>query len=302
MNHPALVVMAAGMGSRFGGPKQIAPVDEQGHILIDFSMYDAWRAGFRKVVFIIKREMEAEFRACIGDKLQNYFDVYYVYQELSRLPAGYSVPAGRVKPWGTGHAVACASEAVHEPFAVINADDYYGADAYQKIFDFLSAERPDTEHAMVGYLLRNTVTEFGSVARGVCEIQDGLLTGITERTHIEKRGDDAAYTEDGEHFVSLPGDTVVSMNLWGFSPKILDELRRRFPLFLDDALQHNPLKAEFYLPTVANAQIHEGLGTVRVLSTSATWHGVTYREDMPGLHAAIAQLRASGAYPDVLWK
>ncbi len=302
MNHPALVVMAAGMGSRFGGPKQIAPVDEQGHILIDFSMYDAWRAGFRKVVFIIKREMEAEFRACIGDKLQNYFDVHYVYQELSRLPAGYSVPEGRVKPWGTGHAVACASEAVHEPFAVINADDYYGADAYQKIVDFRSAERPDTEHAMVGYLLRTTVTEFGSVARGVCEIQDGLLTGITERTHIEKRGDDAAYTEDGEHFVSLPGDTVVSMNLWGFSPKILDELRRRFPLFLDDALQHNPLKAEFYLPTVANAQIHEGLGTVRVLSTSATWHGVTYREDMPGLHAAIAQLRASGAYPDVLWK
>ena len=301
MNHPALVIMAAGMGSRFGGPKQITPVDDRGHIIIDFSLYDAWRAGFRKVVFIIKREMEADFRARIGDKIAPYFETHYVYQELDRLPEGYRVPEGRVKPWGTGHAVACASQVVHEPFAVINADDYYGVSAFQKIYDFLAQERPASEHAMVGYLLRNTVTEFGHVARGVCQIENGLLTGVVERTHIEKRGDDAAYTEDGETFVPLSGDTVVSMNLWGFSPKILDELWRRFPAFLDRTLKENPLKGEYYLPTVANAQIHEGLGTVQVLSTTDTWHGVTYQEDLAGVRRAIAQLRDSGLYPETLW-
>lgn len=301
MNHPALVIMAAGMGSRFGGPKQIVPVDDQGHIIIDFSLYDAWRAGFRKVVFIIKEEMEADFRARIGDRVAAYLDVHYVYQTLDCLPEGYRVPAGRVKPWGTGHAVACAANVVHEPFAVINADDYYGADAFHQIYDFLARERPECEHAMVGYLLRNTVTEHGHVARGICRQEDGYLTGVTECTHIEKRDDDAAYTEDGETFVPLSGDTVVSMNFWGFSPKIMDELWKRFPAFLDKALQENPLKAEFFLPSVANAQIQEGLGTIRLLSTPEAWHGVTYREDLESVRQAIAQLRSSGVYPETLW-
>ncbi len=302
MNNPALVIMAAGMGSRFGGPKQIVPIDDMGQIIIDYSLYDAWRAGFRKVVFIIKKEMENDFRERIGNKISQFFDVRYVYQSLDQLPPGYEVPADRIKPWGTGHAVACAAREIQEPFAVINADDYYGTSAFAEIYRFLAEERPEYEHAMVGYQLRNTVTEFGSVARGVCSLKDGYLTDIVERTHIEKRGDDAAYTEDGETFYPLPGDTIVSMNLWGFGRKLMEELWARFPAFLDQAYQTNPLKAEYFLPTVANAQIQEGLGTVRVLKTDAVWHGMTYREDLEAVCAAVAKLRDEGVYPKNLWE
>ena len=302
MNNPALVIMAAGMGSRFGGPKQIMPIDDMGQIIIDYSLYDAWRAGFRKVVFIIKEEMENDFRDRIGNKISGFFDVRYVYQSVDQLPDGYQVPEGRVKPWGTGHAVACAAKEIQEPFAVINADDYYGTSAFAEIYHFLAEERPDSEHAMVGYQLRNTVTEFGSVARGVCTLKDGYLTDIVERTHIEKRGDDAAYTEDGETFYPLPGDTIVSMNLWGFGLKLMEELWARFPAFLDQAIKTNPLRAEYFLPTVANAQIQEGLGTVRVLKTDAVWHGMTYREDLETVRAAVAKLRGEGVYPRNLWE
>ncbi len=302
MKNPALVIMAAGMGSRFGGPKQIIPVDDMGHIIIDFSLFDAWQAGFRKVVFVIKKEMEADFRERIGDKIAPYFDVRYAYQTLDALPEGYSVPEGRVKPWGTGHAVACAASVIDEPFAVINADDYYGADAFRKIYEFLSQDRPENEHAMVGYQLRNTVTEFGHVARGVCRMEDGFLTDVVEHTHIVKKGDDAAYTEDGENFHDISGDTIVSMNLWGFSRKIMQELWDRFPAFLDEALVKNPEKAEFFLPSVANAQIQEGIGTIRVLSTDSVWHGMTYKEDLAEVKQAIADLRAAGAYPEKLWE
>lgn len=302
MRNPALVIMAAGMGSRFGGPKQITPVDERGDIIIDFSLYDAWRAGFRKAVFVIKKEMEQDFRERIGNKISPFFDVRYAYQTLDALPEGYQVPEGRVKPWGTGHAVACAACEIAEPFAVINADDYYGADAFREIYQFLAQERPRSEHAMVGYRLRNTVTEYGHVARGVCQIENGFLTGVVEHTHIEKRGDDAAYTEDGETFLPLSGDTIVSMNLWGFSEKMMDELWGRFPAYLDKALPVNPLKCEYFLPAVANAQIQEGIGTVRVLSTDSVWHGVTYREDLAQVKAAIAELRNAGVYPDILWQ
>lgn len=301
MNQPALLIMAAGMGSRFGGPKQITPVDANGHILIDFSLYDAWRAGFRTVVFIIKPEMEPDFRQTIGAHIAPFFEVQYVHQRLDCLPQGYGVPAGRVKPWGTGHAVACAAEALRgQPFAVINADDYYGRDAMQAIYQFLAANGAPNAHAMVGYQLRNTVTEFGYVARGVCQMENGFLTGITERTHIEKRGADAAYLE-GDREYPLPGDTVVSMNLWGFRPMILDELWRRMPAFLDKTLAENPLKGEYFLPSVADAQIHEGLGTVRVLKTNAQWHGVTYREDLESVQAALAEMTAQGIYPTHLW-
>ena len=301
MNKPALVIMAAGMGSRFGGPKQIAPVDDQGHILIEFSLYDAWRAGFRKVVFIIKEEMEEDFRQRIGNHIAPFFEVCYVHQKTSILPEGFTVPEGRVKPWGTGHAVACAAPVVHEPFAVINADDYYGRGALAAIYSFLAEDRPENEHAMVGYQLRNTVTEHGHVSRGVCQIENGYLTGVTERTHIEKRGDDAAYIENGVE-TPLSGNTVVSMNMWGFRSMMMDQLWARFPAFLEDAIANNPLKGEYYLPFVANAQIQEGLGTVRVLETDEQWYGVTYKEDMDSVKAAIGKMRDSGFYPTKLWK
>lgn len=301
MAEPTLVIMAAGMGSRFGGLKQITSVDDQGHAIIDFSLFDARRAGFKKIVFIIKHEIEDSFKAAIGARMENFFDVQYVYQQLDRLPEGYSVPDGREKPWGTGHAVLCCRGTVTGPFAVINADDFYGCGAYEAIYSFLSADRPDSEYAMVGYKLRNTVTENGHVARGVCEIENGFLRDITERTHIEKRGSDAAYTEDGEHFTPLSGDTTVSMNFWGFSTKMLDELNARFPAFLDRSLPENPLKCEYFLPFVANEQLQEGSASVRVLDCNETWYGMTYRADLDSVRAAIASMKTDGIYPARLW-
>lgn len=301
MKEPVLVVMAAGMGSRFGGLKQITAVDEQGHSIIDFSLYDARKAGFRKVVFIIKHEIEADFKAAVGTRMEQYFDVRYVFQEVDKLPRGFSVPEGRVKPWGTAHAIACAKDAIDGPFAVLNSDDYYGAHAIETIYDFLSAEHQPNEHAMVGYLLRNTVTENGYVSRGVCTVTDGFLQEVTERTHIEKRGDDAAYTEDGEHYVDLPGDTMVSMNLWGFQQELLDQFVGGFPAFLEENLPKNPLKCEYYLPAVANAQLQNGLGTVRVLPTQDIWHGVTYSADLQNVISAVRDMKAQKLYPERLW-
>ena len=300
MRSPTLVILAAGMGSRFGGLKQIRPVDERGHAIIDYSLFDAYRAGFRRVVFIIKHEIEADFKAAVGTRMEKYFDVKYVFQQLDMLPEGYAVPEGRVKPWGTGHAVLCCKDAVDGPFAVINADDFYGPGAYKAIYDFLAQDRPESEHAMVAYLLRNTVTENGYVARGVCQVEDGLLTGVTERTHIEKRGGDAAYTEDGETWQPLSGDVPVSMNFWGFSPAMLRELEARFPAWLDASLKTNPLKGEYFLPSVANAVIEEGLGTVRVLPCREQWYGMTYKEDLPGVAAALKSMCENGIYPEKL--
>lgn len=289
------------MGSRFGGLKQITAIDAEGHAIIDFSLFDACRAGFRNIVFIIKREIEDSFRAAIGTRMEKHFDVKYVYQQLDVLPEGYTVPAGREKPWGTGHAVMCCRGVVEGPFAVINADDFYGAGAYRAMYDFLSDDRKLGEYAMVGYKLRNTVTENGSVARGVCDTENGYLVDITERTHIEKRGENAAYTEDGEHFVPLSGDATVSMNFWGFSTMMLDELYARFPAFLDKSLPVNPLRCEYFLPFVANEQLREGLATVSILDCNETWYGMTYREDLDSVKAAIADMKARGIYPERLW-
>ncbi len=299
--NPTLVIMAAGMGSRFGGLKQIEPMDEQGHIIIDFSLFDAWRAGFRDIVFVIKPELDETFREAIGSRMERYFHVSYVYQTLDRLPAGYSLPAGRTKPWGTGHAIACCKDVLNGPFAVINADDFYGPTAFSTIYEFLSANREQNRYAMVGYRLRNTVTEFGSVARGVCSVENGLLTDIVERTKIFKRGDDAAYTEDGETFVDLPGDTIVSMNLWGFTAKMLDELVRGFPAFLEENLPKNPLKCEYFLPFAVDAQLKSGAAVVQVLPCEEVWYGVTYREDLASVRAAIAGMKKNGIYKEALW-
>lgn len=300
MQEPTLVILAAGMGSRFGGLKQITAVDSHGHAIIDFSLFDAYRAGFRKVAFIIKHEIEEDFKAAIGHRMEKYFDMKYVYQQLDMLPEGYSVPEGRTKPWGTAHAVLCAKEAVQGPFAVINADDFYGRSAYCALFDFLRADRDGSEHAMVAYLLKNTVTEYGSVARGICRVDGGYLSDIVERLHIEKRGEDGAYTEDGENWVPLSGHSPVSMNFWGFGPGMMEELERRFPEWLDKNLPENPLKCEYFLPFVANALIKEGTGSIRVLNCHETWHGITYREDMESVVSYIAALRAQGVYPETL--
>ncbi len=300
MREPTLVILAAGMGSRFGGLKQIMAVDDFGHAIIDFSLYDARRAGFKKVAFIIKHEIEEDFRAAVGRRAEKYFDVSYVFQQLDMLPEGYAVPAGRVKPWGTGHAVLCCRSVVDGPFAVINADDFYGPSAYQALYDFLAADRPENEHAMVAYLLRNTVTENGYVARGICQVENGFLRDVVERTHVEKRGADAVYTEDGVNFLPVSGDSPVSMNCWAFGHAMFDELADGFPAWLDEHLATNPEKAEYFLPFVANDAIHAGRATVRVLPCREQWYGMTYREDMQSVRDAIARMRLEGVYPDTL--
>ena len=303
MNKPTLVVMAAGLGSRFGGCKQMTPVDPTGHVIIDYSIYDALRAGFGKIVCVIKPEMEADFRAAIGDRIARRADVAYAYQTIDRLPEGFQVPEGRVKPWGTAHAVLCAADQIEGDFAAINADDYYGPSAFRAACEFLNAPRPEHTHAMVGYRIENTLTENGYVSRGVCEVDgDGLLRRITERVHIEPRSGGAAYIEEGEDEVFIPSGTPVSMNLWAFDHGILDEMQRRFVDFLRTKAVENPLRAEYYLPSVPDALIREGKARVRVLDTCERWYGVTYHQDLESVQAAMAKKRAEGVYPEKLWE
>ncbi|MCD8013103.1 MAG: nucleotidyltransferase [Lachnospiraceae bacterium] len=338
MKKPVLVVMAAGMGSRYGGLKQIDPVDSQGHIIMDFSIYDAVRAGFEKVIFIIKKENEADFRSAIGDRISSRIEVSYVYQDLANLPDGYSVPEGRLKPWGTGHAVLSCIDEVDGPLAVINADDYYGTHAFRLAYDFLTQRdkegRSDSRnpsaagsaagaagaenavmkdeaaedeaadnigrYMMVGYRLDHTLTENGSVARGVCETDgNGYLETITERTCIERRGDEIAYTEDGgATWTPLAADTTVSLNMWGFSGDILVRLKERFRTFLDDNLAKNPLKCEYFLPFVVDELLSEGKAAVKVMKSPDKWYGVTYKEDKPVLMDAIQKMKDEGIYPE----
>ncbi|HIZ44414.1 MAG TPA: nucleotidyltransferase [Firmicutes bacterium] len=305
MKKPVLVIMAAGMGSRYGGLKQIDPVDEYGNIIMDFSIYDAKQAGFEKVVFIIKKENEADFRAAIGDRIGKQMETAYVYQSLDRLPEGFAVPEGRVKPWGTGHAILCCEGTVDGPFAVINADDYYGREAFQVIYDALAAseDREPYQFAMVGYQVENTLTENGSVARGVCETdEEGMLKTITERTRIMREGDVIVYTGENGVREEIPEGTPVSMNLWGFSRGILKELSLRFPEFLKTALRENPLKGEFFIPTVVDELIHEGKARVRVLRSRDRWFGVTYKEDKRSVMEAVRKFKQNGLYPEKLWE
>ena len=299
MEKTTLVVLAAGMGSRYGGLKQVDTVDERGHVIMDYSIFDAARAGFDKIVCVIRPEHRDIFHQALGEKIARKVNFAYAFQSLDMLPAGYSIPAGRVKPWGTGHAALCAEPEIEGSFTVINADDFYGREAYEKMHAFLVGG--DNAHCMVGYRVENTLTENGSVSRGVSAAdENGDLIEVVERTKIVPRPGGAAYLDDcGETF--LPAGTIVSMNFWGFRPSALPAMREYFGDFLRDKLPTNPEKAEFYLPDTPNRLVREGKARVRVLDTASKWHGVTYKEDKPDLVAAIAALRAKGEYPDSLW-
>lgn len=306
MKKPVLVIMAAGMGSRYGGLKQIDPIDEDGHIIMDFSLYDAKKAGFEKVVFIIKEENEQDFKEVIGDRMAKYMEVAYVYQDITAIPEPFAVPEGRQKPWGTGHAVLSAMDEIDGPFVVINADDYYGTSAFKSLYDYLVSHEDDEKYryAMVGYILENTLTENGHVARGVCEIDEhGNLLGLRERTRIEKKEFGTAYTEDdGATWNVIPQGSTVSMNMWGFSASVLTELKDRFPAFLENGIKENPLKCEYFLPNVVGDLVTEGKASVAVLKSDDRWYGVTYKEDKEAVMAAIKGLKDAGCYPAKLWE
>lgn len=312
MNEPVLVIMAAGMGSRYGGLKQMDPISKEGEIILDFSMYDAMMAGFKKVVFVIKHEIEEDFKKLIEGKADQFMDVSYAFQELDDIPAGYAVPEGRVKPWGTCHAVLAARHLIDGPFAVINADDYYGAGGFQTMYDFLeNAQQQEDERAdgkynycMIGYNLENTLTENGSVARGVCAAtEDGYLAEINERTNIMWKDGKIAYTEDGgETFTFVPAGTPVSMNFWGFTKSFMKELEAGLPAFLDKALAENPLKGEYLLPFTVDRLLEENKATVKILRSRDRWYGVTYKEDKESVVNALQSLKDKGVYPQRLWK
>ena len=303
---PVLVVMAAGMGSRYGGLKQIDPVGGHGEAILDYSLFDAYEAGFRTAVIIIKEAIREEFMQTVGKRLENCpMEIRYAYQELTALPEGFAVPEGRTKPWGTCHAVLCAADAIGDaPFAVINADDYYGKSAYKVMFDYLcgAADGEKADYCMVGYELGKTVTDHGSVARGVCTVVNGKLTSITERTRIEKRDGGIFFTEDGASWTQLAAETTVSMNLLGFTCSFLGFIAARFPKFLEENLASNPQKCEFYLPMLVSELIQAGQADMTVLNSADKWYGVTYAADKPLVQAAIQEMTAQGKYPDGLWK
>jgi dTDP-glucose pyrophosphorylase len=305
MAQPALIIMAAGIGSRYGGLKQVDPIGPHGEIVIDYAIYDALRAGFGSIVFLIRREIEDVFREKIGRTIERRADVTYVYQDLDNVPAGDAVPPERKKPWGTAHAVLCCKNAVRVPFAAINADDFYGRDAFQSLAAYLSqaCDRDGRyDYSMVGYVLGNTLSENGSVARGICEVTpDGYLARVTERTRIERRDGQIQYSDNGVDWVSLPEGSIVSMNMWGFTPGFFNELEARFPVFLAKNAG-NILKAEFFLPSVVNQLLEEGKASVRVLPTDEKWFGVTYPADRPTVQAAIRDLIQQGLYPEKLWE
>ena len=303
MQKPALVVMAAGMGSRYGGLKQIDPIGRHGEIIMDYSLFDAMEAGFRKVVFIINRKIEQDFYDVIGRRAEKHMEVRYVFQQPdAMLPAGFSVPEDRVKPWGTAHALLCCKNDVNEPFAAINADDYYGKRAFSVLYDYLvnAKDGAKADFSMVGYHAKNTLTEHGSVARGVCEVDaNGELVNIVERLKIFKTPEGPAYTEDdGQTLIHFPADNLVSMNFFGFTPSLFPILEQRFPEFLRDAMEKNPLKGEFLIPAEVGRMLQKGQASVRVLSSADHWYGVTYREDKPEVQLALNELTDAGAYPN----
>jgi len=304
MRDPILVIMAAGMGSRYGGLKQMDPIGPCGEVILHYSIYDAMRAGFKRVIFLIKHEIEKDFRSMVGDPVAKHMDVRYAFQQLDTLPEGFTVPEGRVKPWGTGHAVLCCRDLIDAPFCVINADDYYGPSAFQSAYEYLTHVQDDEKkrYMMVGYLLKNTVTPNGHVARGLCEVsEDGYLQKVTETTHIISCCDGVLTTDDEQTYTKLPEDMLVSMNMWGFTPSLLDTLAVEFPAFLTAAAKENPLKSEFYLPSVVSTMLARDEATVQVLPSLDKWFGVTYRQDKPDVMLAITEMTNLGKYPRPLW-
>jgi len=300
-----LVIMAAGMGSRYGGNKQIDPMGPNGEIILEYSIYDALKAGFDKVVFIINKAIENAFRENIGYRIEKLVETAYVYQSVHDIPAGFTVPEGRVKPWGTGHAVLLCKDVVNTPFAVINADDFYGADSFNALGNCLGS-MVDTEEqyscCMVGFKLENTLTENGHVSRGVCSVTpERYLAGIQERKKIQKFGSAAKYTEDGETWITIPPGSTVSMNMWGFTPSLFGELERSFHTFLQNSAD-NAVTAEFYLPSAVDSLIAAGKARIGVLTTNEKWYGVTYKEDRPVVIEAIRKMHEQGVYPNRLWK
>jgi hypothetical protein len=297
--------MAAGLGSRYGGLKQMEPINRKGEIIIDFALYDAMLAGFKKAVFIIKKEMEADFRELIDGKAGRYLETEYVFQDINDLPAGYKPPLGRTKPWGTCHAVMTCRDAVKGNFAVINADDYYGPGAFQIMYDYLEKMEDAAgryEFAMIGYPLLNTLTEHGSVARGVCEIDDnGYLESIVERKKVFRQGGHVVFQE-GQSYMPLDENSFVSMNFWGFSQGMMAEMVERFPAFLDGLTEADELTAEYLLPSTVDQLIQSGKARVRMLKTADSWHGVTYKEDKQYVVDALQSYKDKGLYPEHLWK
>ena len=304
MTKPTLVIMAAGIGSRYGGLKQIDPVGPNGEIIMDYSIYDAVKAGFDKVVFIIKKEMEDIFREKVGSRIDAVVKTSYVFQSVDDVPAGFEVPEGRVKPWGTGHAVLSCRNAVDSPFAVINADDFYGQTSFQMMNDYLVGMKDSSgmyQYCMVGFKLENTLTEHGHVARGVCTLDSsGNLKEIHERTKIQKFGNATKYTEDDKEWILIPQGSIVSMNIWGFTPSVFSELEAGFPSFLRDRTG-NILKAEYFLPSVIDGLISGNKAQVKVLPSKERWYGVTYQEDKPQVKEAIFKMTKEGIYPENLW-
>ncbi len=297
--------MAAGMSSRYGSLKQIDPIDKEGNVIIDFSIYDAIKAGFEKVIFIIKEEMLDDFKEVIGDKVSKHIDVEYAFQDLSDIPEKYDIPEGRVKPWGTAHAIYSARKYINGPFAVINADDYYGRDAFKKIYDFLVESENDDKYnyAMVGYKLYNTVTDNGTVSRGICEVnENSYLDNVTERTKIAKFDDGIKFTEDeGKSWNDLESDSYVSMNMWGLNESFIEEIENEFARFFENDVKKNPLRAEIFIPKLISNLLEEGKARVKLLPTDEKWHGVTYKEDKPMVEREIQKLKDKGLYSQDIW-
>jgi NDP-sugar pyrophosphorylase family protein len=301
MNNPSLVILAAGMGSRYGGLKQIDTVGNNGESIIDFSIYDAIEAGFKKVYLIIRKEHESAFKTALTDKLIHFIDVEFIYQDMSDLPGGYVMPEGRVKPWGTTHALWACRHHVKEPFLICNADDYYGKDALKTMFQFLSHEVSDTTYGMVGYRLDKTLSDSGSVSRGVCQVDQGILSGVTEWRRIKREAGGIKCSQDEIAWEELSPEALVSMNFWGFTPKIFELAEERLVKFLEEKLDGDPLKCEHVIPTLIGETLHDGLYEVKVMASENAWFGVTYQEDKPYVVEQFARFKAEGLYPFDLW-
>lgn len=298
---PVLLVMAAGLGSRYGGLKQLDKIGPNGEIILELSSYDAIKAGFKKIIFILRTEIVEDFKELIGNKLSQFAEIEYVIQDMNNIPEGFNIPTDRVKPWGTGHAILCAKDIVKSPFLVINADDYYGQESFKLMYDYLSTNTEENHHAMVGYKLKNTLSENGHVARGICTVEDGELKEIVERTKIIKRDESAFYTEDEKEWIELDYNSIVSMNMWGFMNSIFEITEEGFKNFLQNNLNNNPLKAEYFIPLVVSDLINSGKGKVKVINSKDKWYGVTYQEDKALVKEAIKKMIDEGKYKKNLW-